>query len=416
MKTVMIISGESSGELYGALLSETLRKQWPGIHIIGVGGERMKRAGVEIIAGFSSAFGLIEAVSSIGEIRATFNKSVEALKKYKPEILILIDYPDFNLKLARVAKELGLKILYYVSPQVWAWRKGRVKKIAALIDRMAVILPFEEEIYRQAGIPCDFVGHPIIEEIETILALCGRDSGFSDKGQNDYFPQVMPAMEKQGEKVFNPFQRGQFRDMLGLDAASPLLALLPGSRPSELKRHLPVLIEVVKKCKNDKAMKTYQFCMPLAPNTDEKQYSYYLDQLTQEGVEIRKGESLRVLAASDLAVVTSGTATLQTALLEVPMVVIYKLSKMSHFLGRMIIKVKFISLVNLLAGRGVVIELIQNMANASAIIRELRNISCNSEYRDEMIKSFRLLKKPFLDRRPSRMVSGIIAEMAGWKS
>ncbi len=169
MNTVMIVTGESSGELYGSLLAQALKSKCPDLHILGVGGDRMKRAGVELISGISGAFGLVELFSAFMDLRAAFKKTTEAMRKFMPRVLVLIDFPDFNLKVAEFAKALGIKILYYVSPQVWAWRKRRVKKIARLVDMMAVVLPFEAEIYRKAGVPCEFVGHPIVEEIETVL-------------------------------------------------------------------------------------------------------------------------------------------------------------------------------------------------------------------------------------------------------
>ncbi len=162
----MIVSGESSGELYGSLLARALRNKWPDVHIIGIGGQRMSEAGVELISHISDAFGIFKAVASLRKLKTAFDNAVEALRKFRPDVLVLIDYPDFNLKVAKEAKSLGIKVLYYVSPQVWAWRKGRVRKIASLVNRMAVLLPFEEKIYKDAGLPCEFVGHPILEEIE----------------------------------------------------------------------------------------------------------------------------------------------------------------------------------------------------------------------------------------------------------
>jgi len=208
MNTVMIVTGESSGELYGSLLAKALKSKWPDLHIIGVGGERMIEAGVELISRTSDAFGLVEAVSAYRRVKATFDKTVNIMKKVMPDVLVLIDYPDFNLKVAKVAKLLGIKILYYVSPQVWAWRKGRIKKIVSLVDRMAVILPFEEEIYKSAGVPCEFVGHPILEEIESVLQSSGKFSILSTT---------------HGQSVFNKKLRTYFKTTLGLDSYKPLL-------------------------------------------------------------------------------------------------------------------------------------------------------------------------------------------------
>ncbi|MBM4136000.1 MAG: hypothetical protein FJ241_04125 [Nitrospira sp.] len=407
MNTVMIVTGESSGELYGSLLAKELKSKWPGVHIMGVGGERMSKAGVEIISRFSSAFGLIEAFSAYREVKDTFKKTADAIKKFRPDVLVLIDYPDFNLKVAKIAKSLGINILYYVSPQVWAWRKGRVKKIAGLIDRMAVILPFEEEIYKKAGVTCEFVGHPIIEETEAILQTT-----------NPHLPPdnpPIPPLEK-GDK--GGFEKGGIKSALGLNPDKPLLSLLPGSRPSELKRLLPLMTDVVRVFKNDPEIAftgDYQFCIPLAPNIDEREYKHYLEFLRKEGVHIKKGESVRVLAASDMAVVASGTVTLQAAYLNVPMVVVYKLSPLTFNLGKIIVDVKYISLVNILSGREVVVELLQDRANARDIIREIKRIIFDIEYKNKMLDYYRVLKEPFSGKNPSKRGAEIIGEMAGWK-
>jgi len=398
----MIVTGESSGELYGSLLVKELKNKWPDVHIIGVGGERMNKAGVELISSISDAFGLVEVISSISKIKASFNKAVEALKKFRPKVLILIDYPDFNLKIAKVAKPLGIKILYYVSPQVWAWRKGRVKKIANIVDRMAVILPFEEKIYKDAGEKCEFVGHPILEEIEAVL----ESPVNSHQSLTDNPP--IPPLAKGG--------KGGFKATLGFDPAKPLLSLLPGSRPSELNRLLPLMIDVIRRFKSDSEINSkadYQFCIPLAPNTNEQKYRIYFDTLRKEGVVIKKGESVQVLAASDLAVIASGTATLQAAFLEVPMVVVYKLSPLTFQLGKRIVKVTHVSLVNILSGKAVVKELLQEKANPEEVIKELKKIIFNMEYKENMISHLRKIKEPFLEKKPSQRVAEIVMEMAG---
>lgn len=408
MNTVMIITGESSGELYGSLLAQALKSKYPDVHIIGVGGDRMSKSGVELISRISGAFGLTELLTTLKDLKVTFKRTTEAIKKFMPHILVLIDYPDFNIKVAEFAKTLGIKILYYVSPQVWAWRKGRVKKIASLVDRMAVVLPFEAEIYRKAGVPCEFVGHPIVEEIETVLQSINPPSSPFTKN-----PPSPPFNKGGNGGIIDSEFRAFFKASLGLEANLPLLSLLPGSRPHELKRLLPLMIEVVRKLK--KAFSNYQFYIPLAPNTDEGKYSHYLEALEQEGAVVKKGESIRALAASDMAVIASGTATLQAAFLEVPMVVVYRLSPSSYFLGRLLIDVKYISLVNILSGRGVVPELLQQGASPESIIRELKKILVNMPYKEEMVKYYRLIKEPFLGLRASKRVTEIIGEMAGWE-
>jgi lipid-A-disaccharide synthase len=406
MNTVMIVAGESSGELYGALLAKALKKERPDLQVIGVGGERMREAGVDLVAHISDAFGLIEAVSSFSKIKTAFNNSVRAIEKFAPAVLVLIDYPDFNLRLARIAKTLGVKILYYVSPQVWAWRKGRVRKIAALVDRMAVILPFEEKIYKNAGLSCEFVGHPILEEIAAVFE---SETG---KMSSSVGPQNREVSG--GAVTPTPELRTHFKNVLGLDSDKPLLSILPGSRPSELNRHLPLMIDVVRRIKGDAEIsqgKSYQVCMPLAPNTDDQRYGSYLETLRREGVEIRKGETVKILAASDVAVVTSGTATLQTAFLGVPMVVVYKLSPLTYHLGKRIIKVKHISLVNILSGGEVVVELIQQRANPQEIVGELKNIIFDASRRDGMLRAFEKIKERYAGKAASQRVAEMVIKM-----
>ncbi len=408
----MIIAGESSGELYGSLLAQALKNNYPDLHILGVGGERMQMADVELVSGIAGAFGITELLLALKDLKAAFGKTTEAIKKFMPAVVVLIDYPDFNLKVAEFAKSLGIKILYYVSPQVWAWRKNRVKKIARLVDRMAVVLPFEAEIYRKAGVPCEFVGHPIIEEIETVLQSINPPlPPFTKGGRGGITDSQITARDLSLDDL-SPELRKYFKTSLGFDPNQPLLSLLPGSRPHELKRLLPLTIEVIRQCK--KEFRDYRFCIPLAPNTDEGKYSSSLDALKQEGAVIKKGESIRVLAASDIAVIASGTATLQAAFLEVPMVVIYKLSSSSYLLGRLLVDIKHISLVNILSGRGVVPELLQQKASPENIIREMRKLIEDSFYRESMVKSFRSIREPFMELRASKRVAEIVGEMAGW--
>jgi lipid-A-disaccharide synthase len=377
-ETVMIVSGETSGELYGALLAASLKRKLPGIRVIGIGGERMREAGVELIAGIASAFGLTEALSSLKAIRETFARAADALRKERPGVLVLIDYPDFNLKLAALARKNNIKILYYVSPQVWAWRRNRIKKISRMVDRMAVILPFEEEIYRGTGLDCEFVGHPVLDEIHQIGVT-----------------------------------KGDAKEALGLPPERPLLSLLPGSRPHELQRLLPLMLAVIRSFR--KEFREFRFCVPLAPNTDQAAYEKILGDFREEGAVINKGESLRVLSASDLAVIASGTATLQAAFLGVPSVVVYKLFPLTFWLGKMIVKVKHISLVNILAGREVVKELLQRNASPENIVAELRRILTDSRHRQGMLESFGEVKAKFDGMRPSDRVADIVIDMAGWE-
>jgi lipid-A-disaccharide synthase len=377
-ETVMIVAGETSGELYGALLTEALKEKVPQIRVIGIGGERMQTVGVELLSGIASAFGLTEALSSLKTLKQTFRKASDAFRVYRPSVLILIDYPDFNLRLAAEARKQHIPVLYYVSPQVWAWRQGRVKKIAKLVDRMAVILPFEEQLYRDTGLDTEFVGHPILDEMQQIQ---------SDKKT--------------------------LKTELGLDPNMQLISLLPGSRPHELERLLPLLLDTVRQSRLD--FPGYQYCLPFAPNTDLLQHKAYVDALQQEGVTINKGKSLKVLAASDYAVIASGTATLQAVLLGLPLVVVYKVFPLTFWLGRRIVKVKHVSLVNILSKREVVRELLQKDATAENIVLELKRMMSDPAYRAEMQKAYDDVRKVFAEKNASDRVSEMVIEMAGWK-
>lgn len=374
----MIVAGETSGELYGALLAEALKKKVPHIRIIGIGGERMQAAGVELLSGIASAFGLAEALSSIKALKETFRKASEAFQHYRPSVVVLIDYPDFNLRLAAEAQKQDIPVLYYVSPQVWAWRKGRVKKIAKLVDRMAVLLPFEEQIYRDSGLDAEFVGHPILDEMRQL--------------QSD---------------------RKTMKTELGLDPDMQLISLLPGSRPHELERLLPLLLDTVRQARSD--LPEAQYCLPFAPNTDLIQHKALIDALQHEGVKINKGKSLKTLAASDYAVIASGTATLQAVLLGLPLVVVYKVFPLTFWLARRIIRVKYASLVNILSGREVVRELLQKEATVENIMLELKRMMSDPAYRSQMLKTYDEVREIFSEKHASDRVSDMVMEMAGWK-
>lgn len=373
MKTIMIVAGESSGELYGSLLARALKKRWPNIRLIGLGGERMRDEGVQLISGLSHSFGLIEVLSSLKTLRDAINKAKRAIDDLRPSVCVLIDFPDFNFRLGFYAKKRGIKVLYYVSPQVWAWRRGRVKKIKEIADRIALILPFEEEIYRALGIEAEFVGHPALEEIMDKSMKPRQDSAPNNR---------------------------------------PTIALLPGSRPNELRRHLPVFNGLVDMIKKD--FEDCSILLSFAQNLNLSLFERELMSLEDKGVEIIRGDAIRVFQLADAAVIASGTATLQAALMGVPMVVIYKLSLLTYLLGRLILKVRYISLVNILSGRRVVPELIQEKARPEFIMEELKRLLRDSNYRDSMIKDLNNLKGLFSGKNPSLRVTEMIGEMTGW--
>lgn len=370
-RKLMISAGEASGELYGALLSREARKIWPDLEIFGIGGPRMENEGVELISGISCVIGFTEAVKHLGELRRTMNKAGDALINRKPDVLVLIDYPDFNLMLAKKAKAAGIPILYYVSPQVWAWRKGRVNRIAALVDKMAALFPFEVDYYNKVGLPCEFVGHPIVETIN---------------------------ISKSKEEL---------KQELGLDPARPLISILPGSRPAEISRHMPVIKEVAAKINMNSP--EFRIAIPLAQGTEPG------EQLA-DYITVLHGRTREAIASSEACVVASGTATLETALLETPMVVYFRASFISFHIAKLLVKLRFISLVNLLSEKQIVVELLQKDATADNIMAELGKILNDTDYRNNMISELKKIRGIMQEKKPSARVASIIGEIAGWKN
>lgn len=413
----MIVSGESSGELYGEFLANALKTRNPEITIVGVGGDRMQSSGVELISRISSSFGIVEAIKTYGEIRKTFKSVVAALKSFNPQVLILINYPDFNIRVAKEAKKLGIKILYYASPQVWAWRRGRIKVIGKLIDKMAVILPFEEEIYRQANIPCEFVGHPILDEIREVIKECG-----------------IKTVENEVINWKNMISnlKPKIKEDLGLTSSKPVVALMPGSRPHEIKKLMPVISNVI--ISMQRFYPDYQFVIPVAPNLNSNSLSIIHNELNKisHHPPLITHHAVKALLSSDIAVIASGTSTLQAAFLGVLPVVIYKLSPLTYYIGRLIVKIKHISLINILLDyvegnwcankktetrryedTGLRIkELLQSDVNKENIAAELSKIIYTSSYRLEMASQLDKIGKQFLDKEASLRVAEMVEKLA----
>lgn len=365
----MISAGEASGELYGALLGREIKKLWPDAEIFGIGGSRMENEGISLIAPISQVVGILEAIRHIREVRDTFKKAAETLISRKPDVLVLIDYPDFNLLLANKAKAAGIPVLYYVSPQVWAWRRRRVKKIAELADRMAVLFPFEVDYYKDTGLPCEFVGHPVAETIN--------------------------IHQTREEAKLN----------LGLDPDKRVITLLPGSRPNEIRRHQKILKEVAEKVHNE--FSDIQIVVPLT-------HGSHLTESFPGYVNIVKGRTSEAVACSEVSAAASGTATLEIALLGTPMVVFYKVSPLTYHLVKPLVTVKFISLVNILSGKEIVKEMLQTDAHPEKIFSEIKRILTDVRYRNNMIFSLKKIGDIFQGKKPSVRVARIIGEIAGW--
>jgi len=331
------------------------------------------------VAGITSAIGLVEVLRKLGEIRRAMDLTVSAIEKERPGVLVLIDYPDFNFRVAARVRKLGIKILYYVTPQVWAWRRGRVRQMAGFVDRAAVILPFEEKYLRDAGIDAEFVGHPIAEEME--------------KG----------VPEKQEAKR-----------LLGLDPQKPYIALLPGSRDSELGRLLPVLLDTVRKF--SAAHTGYGYILSIAPNIDAGRYAGEISAFSELGAVVSSEDLANVYAASEAAVVASGTAAFQAVFTGTPIAVIYKVSAITYFIMRRLVDLKYVNLANLILDREAVREIIQDDATADNITSELKGLVLDSDKRQRVRDDLAMVSSLFEGRRPSERVASIIGEMAGWQA
>lgn len=332
----MIVAGEASADLHGSDLVEALLAARPGVEIWGVGGEAMRQAGFEAVipAEKISVAGLTEVLFSLPRIWRLLKRLVKMVPERKPNVIILIDLPDFNLRVAKKVAALEIPIVYYISPQVWAWRQKRVELIAKLVTQMLCILPFEQKFYSEHGVRAQFVGHPLVQQL--------------------------PASP----------DREEAKTSLGITSAQgPVIALLPGSRAKEVSRLLPIMLAGVRLLK-----RRFPDVIPVIPvaSTIERKSIDKLVRKSDLQVIILDGDAPTALAASDAAVVCSGTATLQAALLSRPMVVVYRVSWLTYQILKRMVKVAHISLVNLIVGRQLVPELIQSDAKPAKIEENLR--------------------------------------------
>ena len=344
----MISCGEPSGDLYAGALIAALRRREPGIEVFGLGGDRFKAAGGDLVADFHglSVTGLTEALSVLPRSWRTLRLLATAARHRQPHALVVIDYPDFNFRLMRAIKKFGVPVIYYVTPQLWAWRAGRIKTMKKTVDRVLPIFPFEEEIYQRAGIDVRFVGHPLIDLV---------------------------APEQSREQLLR---------RLNLDPAKPVVALLPGSRTNELERLAPVMAAAAPMIAAH--VPGAQFVVARAPNLSDRLFEGFgLPGMT---LRIVAGQTDDVLQAADAVVTASGTATVQTALHGKPMVVLYKLSPLTYRLGRRLALVDTYAMVNLIAGQRIVQELIQEDCTAEAVAAEAIRILTDPEYRESMIE------------------------------
>ncbi|HTJ13103.1 MAG TPA: lipid-A-disaccharide synthase [Dinghuibacter sp.] len=341
-----LIAGEASGDLHGSNLIKALRGKDPSAEFRCWGGDLMQAAGATLVKHYRElAFmGFVEVIRHLPDILRNLRMCKTDILAYEPDVLILIDYPGFNLRIAPWAKARGLRVVYYISPQVWAWKESRVKNIKTSVDKMLVILPFEQAFYKKWDYTVDYVGHPLVEVIEA-------------------------AQRQQPEKLSD----------------KPIVALLPGSRAQEVALKLPVMLEV------SRYFPDYQFVVAQAPSLDDAYYNHYTQ--AYPNVQLTKGNTYGLLRQARAALVTSGTATLETALFGVPEAVCYKGSQFSYEIAKRLIKVKYISLVNLIMDKPVVKELIQQDMNADNLRTELDRLLNDAAYRARIEADYAALKQ-----------------------
>ncbi len=326
----VIVAGEASGDMYGAEVARALKKKFSGARIFGLGGDRMREAGVELVGDIShtAVVGPFEAVGYFGTLYGVFRKLAERMESAAPEAVVLIDFPDFNLRLAGRARAEGIPVVYYISPQVWAWREGRVRQIRDVVDKMLVILPFEEAIYRRVGVDVEFVGHPLLDMVHARMS------------------------------------KGVFLTKYRLDGGKPIVAILPGSRRKELRFILPTLCRAVDLILNEKP--EAQFVLPVAAGLDVDFVGRFVGS---RPIRLITGDTYDAIRYSRAAIVASGTATLETALLGTPEVIVYRIGRATWLLGKFLLRVRMFGLVNIILGEEVVPELYQDKMTPENVSR-----------------------------------------------
>jgi lipid-A-disaccharide synthase len=368
----LVVAGESSGDMYGADVALALKNRFPGCRLFGLGGQEMHRAGVELEGDIrhTAAMGPLAALGQLGSLFKVFRRLVDRVETSPPDAAVLIDFPDFNLRLAKRIKAAKIPVIYYISPQVWAWRAGRVKQIREVVTKMLVIFPFEEEIYRSAGVDVEFVGHPLIETVR------------ASKSKEEFF-----------------FSHG-------LDLKKPLIAILPGSRKKEIRHILPTLCQTVERIRVQKP--DAQFVLPAAPNLDR---SLVEGIVGNHPIKIVNNDTYNAVRYARAAIVASGTATLETALLGTPEVIVYRLSSVeAWFLKKFFLKVRLFGIVNIILGEEVAPELFQDRFTpelvSQAAIKLMDDVWLQSRIRNK----YETLRRQLGGGRVAERVAGAVAE------
>jgi lipid-A-disaccharide synthase len=339
---ILISAGEASSDMYAARLALALQKR-TGAHVFGMGGPRMREAGVELVADASeiAVVGITEVLHRLPAVWRAWRTLEREAARRKPALAITVDSPGFNFGLARRLKKHGVRNVYFISPQIWAWRPRRIRWIQRRFERVLVIFPFEEEIYRRAGVAVDFVGHPLVDSVHAKIT------------------------------------REEFAQRFDLDAKKKTAAILPGSRPSEIERNMPVIAETCARIQKDRDV---QFVVAVAPGLNPDAFAKY--KRNAAGWVLAENAAYDTLAASDCAIVSSGTATVEAALLGAPMVVVYRVSPLTAMIAKRLVTTSSFAMVNLISGRRIVPELIQDHFTVPALEKELRTLLDSKEARE----------------------------------
>jgi len=357
---IFIIGGEESGDMHGARLITELKRLIPGLAVRGMGGQKMREAGLDGIDSKEvSVVGIAEVAEKLPKLYRVFNELKRSLAQYRPDAVVLIDFPDFNLQFAKEAKRLGIPVIYYISPQVWAWRKGRIKTIARLVKKMLVVFPFEEKIYRDAGVDVEYVGHPLADAVRCDASV------------------------------------NEARQGLCVPDGAAVISLLPGSRTAEVKRLFPEMLKAARLIERDLPGRTV-FLAPAANSISDGLLNGFIKKYgASSDIRIVRDRLYEALRASNAAIVASGTATLETALIGTPMVIVYKISGLSYAIGQMLVnpELKYIGLPNIVADRMVVPEFVQKDIDPEKVAGAVIGIIKDASIRDAMTNGYIEIKE-----------------------
>ncbi len=374
MKHIMLIAGEASSDFHGACLAREIFASSQDIRITGMGGQAMAEAGVEVVFGFSdlSAIGIVEVLGKISAGFKRLGQVVAFLKEEKPDVLVVIDFPEFNIRLGKIASDMGIPSIYYFPPTVWAWRKKRANTIARYFKKVICVFPFEAEVFRDAGAEVAFFGHPLLDVVKP---------------------------DRQEEMIYHD---------LSLDPSRRVLGILPGSRKGEIQRLLPVMLEAT-----GKILEKFPDIQPvivLAPTIEDEDILPYLKSVSFKPTLVRDC-TYDVLSICRLVLIASGTATLEAAILSVPMVILYKLNWLTYLLGRFLIRIPFIGLPNIIAGKEVVPELVQTEANVRNVVEKASMLLENDHIRIGVQKKLAEVREKLGEYGATKKVAGLIIDM-----